>query len=162
MTTQPTPATTDGDGDANSEGAPAFWPEARAAIDAAPIGFLATVNQAQPTVRAVTPTYEGLVAYIATDPNSFKVRNVTTNPLVELLHWTTDFRHVRIRGRASLVTDEATKVRLWDTFSYNLTDFFGAVDSPTYGLLQIEPFRIELSSLERVATGKPPEVWRRS
>ncbi len=131
-------------------------------IAAAPIGFLATVDHEQPTVRAVTPTYEGVVAYVATDPGSFKVRNITTNPFVELLHWTTDFRHLRIRGRASLVTDDAIKLRLWDTFSYSLSDFFGSADNPTYGLLQIDPFRIDLSSLQRVATGKPPKVWRRS
>lgn len=143
-----------------SDELPDFWDEALEVLAAAPIAFLATSNQAQALVRAVTPTYEGATAYIATDPQSPKVRQILDNPLVDLMHWTSDFRHVNLRGRADMIDDEETKRRLWDLFAYNLADYFESDDKPPYGLMRIEPFRIEITSLQRAATGKPPKVWR--
>ncbi len=139
---------------------PEFWHEALDVVRAAPIAFLATSDQAQATVRAVTPMYEGVTAYVATDAAAPKARHVRNNPLVELLHWTSDFRHLSLRGRASMVEDVAIKQRLWDLFPYNLADYFDAQDKSAYGLMRIQPFRIEITSLQRIATGKPPKVWR--
>ena len=144
---------------------PDFWEEAQALIAGAPIGFLATVDGAQPIVRAVVPTYEGTIAYIATDPKTPKVRQVRHNPLVDLIHWGQDFRNLSLRARASLVTDAAVLDRLWGAFPYALADYFDRSDphvegKARYGLLRLEPFRIELWSLDSVATGKPPQLWR--
>lgn len=144
---------------------PEFWAEAQAIIAAAPIGFLATVDGNQPIVRAVTPAYEGATAYVATDPRTPKVRQVRDNPLVHLIHWSQDFRQLSLRARASLVTDASVLDRLWDAFPYALADYFDRDDrhvegkSP-YGLLRLEPFRIELWSRESLATGKPSQLWR--
>ena len=140
-------------------GVPEFWPEALEIIRAAPIGFLATASGEQPTVRAVTPAYQGITAYIACDPSTIMVRDIRLNPLVDLLHWYKDFRHVGLRGRGSLVDDPAVKREMWDQFGYDLSDFFGD-DGFDYGLIKIDPFRISMTSLQRIAAGKPPLVWR--
>ena len=143
---------------------PDFWDEALTIIAAAPIAFLATTEGEQPVVRAVTPTYEGVTAYIATDPETGKIRQVGRNPRVNLLHWSTDFRHVSLRGRASMVEDTAVRERMWSSFPYALEDYFERADGEgqkaVYGLMQIVPFRIELWSLGSLATGKPPQIWR--
>lgn len=144
---------------------PDFWDEAQAIIAAAPIAFLASAQGEQPLVRAVTPAYEGCTVYVATDPDTAKVRQIQRNPLVNLIHWGKDFRHVSLRARASLVTDPEVLDRLWDAFPYSLTDYFDRSDPPAegkaqYGLLCLAPFRIELGSLASLATGKPPQVWR--
>lgn len=145
--------------------APEFWDEAKAIIKSRPIAFLATVDGEQPIVRAVTPTYDGITAYVATDPSTPKVRQIRNNPRVDMIHWEQDFRHLAIRARASLVTDVETLDRIWDTFPYALSDYFDRDDPPAegkapYGLIRLEPFRIELWSLASLATGKPPQVWR--
>ena len=143
---------------------PEFWEEAQALIAGAPIAFLATAWGEQPIARAVTPTYEGLMAYVATDPDTSKVRQVRRNPLVDLLHWSTDFRHLSLRGRASMVDDAVVRERMWSAFPYALEDYFEHAgcegQKAAYGLMRIEPFRIELWSLGSLATGKPPQVWR--
>ena len=87
------------------ERVPDFWDEARALIEARPIGFLATADGDQPIVRAVTPAWKGIRAFIATDPDTAKVRQIQRNPRVNLIHWGLDFHHVSLRARASLVTD---------------------------------------------------------
>ena len=144
---------------------PDFWDEAQAIIAAAPIAFLATAAGDQPLVRAVTPAYEGTTIFVATDPDTPKVRQIRNNPLVNLMHWGQDFRHVSVLARASLVTDPETLDRLWSTFPYALSDYFDRAVPPAegkvrYGLLRLEPFRIEVGSLGSLATGKPPQVWR--
>ncbi len=151
-----------------AEPVPEFWDDALEVIRAVPIAFLATAFGDQASVRAVTPAYVGTTAYIATDPETLKVRSIEMNPLVELLHWNTDFRHVNVRGRASMLKDEGMLAEMWDKFGYDLSDFFeqaGETDESTrgshnYGLMQIVPFRLEMTSLQRVAAGKPPLIWR--
>lgn len=147
---------------------PEFWDEALEIIRAVPIAFLSTVSRDQPAVRPVTPAYVGTTAYIATDPETLKVRSIAMNPLVELLHWK-DFRHVAMRCRASMVTDEELKAEMWDKFGYDLSDFFERHDPGVktdghetyhYGLMRIEPFRIEVTSLQRMAANRPPLIWR--
>ena len=138
---------------------PEFWTKALEVIRAAPIAYLATVYGEQPSVRAVTPAFVGMTAYIATEPRSFKVRSTDRNPHVELMHWHGDFRHVRIRGIASMVEDEALKAKMWGEFGYDLADFFGE-DRAEYGLMTIAPTRIELMSLQDYAANTPPLIWR--
>ena len=138
---------------------PDFWTEALEVIRASPIAYLATIHGDQPNVRAVTPTYVGVTAYIATEPQSFKVRSAQRNPHVDLIHHHDDFRHINVRGTATLVDDEVLKAEMWDKFPYNLADFFGH-GRAEYGLLRIDPFRIELMSLYDYAANKPARVWR--
>ncbi len=144
---------------------PDFWDEARALIDARPIGFLATADGDQPIVRAVTPAWQGIRAFIATDPRTAKVRQIQRNPRVNLIHWGQDFRHVSLRARASIVTDPDMLDALWDAFPYDLNDYFDRGEEPAdgkarFGVIGLDPFRIELWSLQSLATGKPPQVWR--
>lgn len=144
---------------------PDFWEEAAALIAARPIGFLATVDGDQPFVRAVTPAWDGVTAFIATDPATAKVRQIQRNPRVDMIHWGEDFRHVGLRARASLVTDPDQLDTLWGAFPYELSDYFDRSDPPAKGkspfaVVRLDPFRIELWSLESLATGKPPQVWR--
>jgi uncharacterized pyridoxamine 5'-phosphate oxidase family protein len=144
---------------------PVFWDEAQAIIVSAPIAFLASAHGDQPLVRAVTPAYEGTTVYIATDRDTPKVRQIERNPLVNLIHWAQDFRHVSLRARAALVSDPEVLERLWEAFPYALSDYFDRADPPaegkaSYGLLCLQPFRIEVGSLGSLAMGKPPQVWR--
>ena len=138
---------------------PDFWTEALEVIRAAPIAYLAIASGEQPTVRAVTPAYDGVTAYVATEPLAFKIRAVQRNQLVELIHHHADFRHVTLRARATLVEDEVLKTAMWDKFPYDLAEFFSE-GGPEYGLMAIQPFRIELMSLGDYAASKPPRIWR--
>ena len=116
-------------------------------------------------MRAVTPAWRGARAFIATDPDTPKVRQIQRNPRVNLIHWGLDFVHVSLRARAALVTDAELLDELWHAFPYDLSDYFDRREDAgggkaRYGVISLDPFRIELWSLQSLATGKPPQVWR--
>jgi len=140
------------------EDAPEFWEEAEALIRAAPIGFLATSAGGQPHVRAVTPAYIGRRSYIAAAKNSPMVRQIARNPRVELMHWTRDFRHLNIVGRAELRPGQSAG-EVEQHFLYALDDFFAA-DRSNMSLIAIRPRRIALTTLADIVASRPPRVWR--
>ncbi len=140
------------------ENAPEFWAEAEALIRAAPIAFLATSAGRQPHLRAVTPAYIGLQSYIAAAKDSPMVRQIARNPRIELLHWTRDFRHLNIVGRAELRPGQSAG-EVEQHFLYALDDFFAA-DRSNMSLIAITPQRIALTTLADIAASRPPRVWR--
>lgn len=143
-----------------AEARPEFWEEAEALTAAAPIAFLATAAGGQPHVRAVTPAYIDQEVYVAAGAGSAMVRQITGNPRVELLHWTRDFRHLRIVGRADLRSGaDADPEAICERFPYELADFFGP-DLNDMSLIIIRPCRISLTTLADIAADRPPRVWR--
>ena len=80
--------------------------EAQEVIKSAPIALLATTQGRQPHVRPVAPAYVGLSAYVLTSVRTPKLEQIRNNELVELLHWTVDFRHLNLAGVAEVTEDE--------------------------------------------------------
>ena len=137
---------------------PDFWDDALGLIAAAPIAFLATARGEQPFVRAVTPAWIGLRAYIAAADGGPMTRQIAANPRIELLHWTPDFRHLHIVGVADLRPgEEAAEIE--ERFLYPLDDFF-AHDRSDMSLIAITPRRITFTTLAEMAANRPPRVWR--
>lgn len=137
---------------------PEFWEDAAALIRAAPIAFLATARGEQPYVRAVTPAWHDLRAYIAAAKGSLMTRQIAANPRIELLHWTPDFRHLHVSGLADLRAG-AEAAELEDDFPYPLDDFF-APDRSDMTLIAITPRRITFTTLADIAADRPPHIWR--
>ncbi len=112
-------------------------------------------------------TDEGAVGWIATGRQSLKAKHLEGNPHVSLTYWTPEHQQVMADCKTEFIEDMAEKRRLWDLFGeypepygYDLKTFWESVDDPTYGLLKLEPWRVEVWSIQEVATGKPPRVWR--
>lgn len=137
---------------------PDFWDDALGLIAAAPIAFLATARGEQPFVRAVTPAWIGLRAYIAAASDGQMTRQIAANPRIDLLHWTSDFRHLHIAGVAEL-RDGAEAAAFEDQFPYPLDDFFAA-DRSDMSLIAITPRRIIFTTLAEMAADRPPRIWR--
>ncbi len=111
---------------------------------------LATVEQGEPRVRLVHPTWEGETLWFATFPSSPKARQLHANPAVDL-QWQVappDFVHVCVRGRGELVDDEATRKHVWDVLDYDLSAFWpGGPADPGYVPVRVTPVRVELSKM---------------
>jgi general stress protein 26 len=143
-----------------------FWAKAHEVARKATWAYLATANGDQPKVRVVHPALEGERVWIATGRSSTKAAHVANNPKVELFYQVgTDFVHLTVTGDAKFVDDVSEKKRIWDgkVFDYELAQFWP--DGPTskaFGLLLIEPRRVELTSLGDLSQGVKPQVWRRS
>ena len=133
---------------------------------------VATVDrQGRIRSRMLHPNWEvsdtGPVGWIATGRDSLKAKHLEGNPFVSLTYWTPEHKQVMAECKAGWVDDMAEKQRLWDLFKstpepygYDLSTFWKSADDPTYGLLKLTPWRIEVWSIEEIMGGKPARVWR--
>jgi len=125
-------------------------------------------GQGRPRARLLHPIWEGSTGWIATGRQSFKARHLEHNPFVSLSYWDPQHEQVYAECRAEWMDEPTEKKRLWELFKslpppmgYDLAMFWKAgVDDSTYGLLKLDPWRIELSSLGDMMRGKSPRVWR--
>lgn len=132
---------------------------------------LTTVDtRGRPRGRIVHPVWEEQatptpVGWLATGRHSFKAKHLDANPYVSLAYWDQEQTQVYADCAATWVDDDAERARLWDLYptkaeGYPLESFFAGPTHPEYGLLRLDPWRIELWSLHGLFTGTPPTVWR--
>ena len=140
---------------------PDFWPEALDLIASAPIALLATSERAQPHVRPVVPAYVGLRAFILTASGSPMTRQIVGNELVELLHWTSDFRHLNLAGQAEVSEDADKIAEVAPHFPYTVDDFFGP-DIRAPALICISLKRVSITTFNDIIANKRPRIWRGS
>jgi general stress protein 26 len=102
---------------------------------------LATETGGEPRVRMVHPTWEGETLWLATGPETLKAI------------------HLMVRGRATLIMDDAVREHVWNNvMDYDLAQFWP--DGPTdtnYTAVRIDPVRVELSEMFGTLNKR---VWR--
>lgn len=138
----------------------AFFSDVEAAARKAIWCALATVDGNEPRVRMVHPTWEGDVLWVATGPTTPKARQIQANGAVDVQFQVApdDFVHLLVRGTAEVLTDQATKDRVWDVMDYDLSQFWpDGPASDAYCLLRITPERVELSEMFGTMNKR---VWR--
>jgi general stress protein 26 len=138
----------------------AFFAEVEAASKKAVWCALATVAGREPRVRMVHPTWDGQVLWLATAPDSPKVRQMRENPIVDVQFQVAppEFVHVMVRGRAEICQDVAERHRAWDVIDYDLTAFGSkGPDDPNFQPIKILPERVELSLM---FGSQNRRVWR--
>lgn len=139
---------------------PAFFAAVEAASKKAVWCALATVAGREPRVRMVHPTWDGQVLWLATAPDSPKVRQMRESPIVDVQFQVAppDFVHVMVRGRAEICYDVAERHRAWDVIDYDLTAFGSkGPDDPNFQPIKILPERVELSLM---FGSQNRRVWR--
>ncbi|HTF32731.1 MAG TPA: pyridoxamine 5'-phosphate oxidase [Myxococcota bacterium] len=121
----------------------------------------------RPRSRILHPIWEGSTGWIATGRRSFKAKHIEDIPYVSLSYWDPQHEQVYVDCGAEWEERTQEKQRIWQLFhstppplGYDLAQFFGAPDDPSYGLLRLSPWRVELWSLQDLTKGRPPRVWR--
>ena len=141
-----------------------FWNKAREVGAKATWAYLATAIGDQPKLRVVHPAIEGKRVWVATGRSSAKAKHIGKNPKVELFYQIgPDMVHLTVTGHARFIEDAAEKKRVWEgkVFDYELGQFWPeGHGSKDFGLMLIEPTKVELTSLGEMVQGKKPEVWR--
>jgi general stress protein 26 len=138
----------------------AFFQDVEAAAKKAIWCALATVSDNEARVRMVHPTWEGDILWIATGPETAKARQIQNNSSVDIQFQVApdDFVHLLVRGTASVLTDQATRERIWDVMDYDLAQFWpGGAASPDYCVIKVQPSRVELSGMFGTANKR---VWK--
>lgn len=142
-------------------GGPDFWPEALEVIKSAPIGLLATTQGLQPHVRPVAPAYVGLHAYVLTSVRTPKLEQIRRNELVEILHWTVDFRHLNLAGTGEITEDPGVIAEVAPHFPYEVDDYFGP-DIRAPALIKIALKRVSITTFNDIIANKRPRIWQSS
>jgi general stress protein 26 len=130
---------------------------------------VATVDRkGRPRTRILHPIWEGTTGWIATGRETLKTKHLAANPYVSCSYWDQQHQQIYVDAKAEWVDDKGEKDRIWDLYGatppplgYNLGMIWqGGKDDPTYGLLKLAPWRIELWGLNDLMTGKEHQVWR--
>ena len=103
---------------------------------------IATVRpDGSPHVARVWPAVDAPTIWIGTRASSGKARNLRANPGAALMFEPAGEAY--ISGDAQVVSDLATKQRIWDSeiFPYPLAGFFGSADNDDFVLLKFTPRR---------------------
>ena len=118
--------------------------------------------------RILHPIWEGPRAWIATGRHSPKATDLAANPYASLSYWDPAHEQVYAECNCGWEESRAEKERIWELFAkapppmgYDLGLFWpnGPTD-PGYGLLELRPWRIELSSLADLIEERPARVWQ--
>lgn len=123
----------------------------------------------RPRSRILHPVWDGEVGWIATGRNSFKAKHLAAHPYVALSYWDQSHQLAYAECDARWVDDQAEKQRVWDLVKnapppvgYDPALFWPeGPASPEFGALRLDPWRVEVGSLQDMMSGKPPRVWRR-
>ena len=129
---------------------------------------VATVDRrGRPRSRILHPLWEGRTGWILTGRHTLKTEHLAANPHVSLCYANSDLQQVYVDCRAEWADDPADKARLWDLFAatpppigYDPIAFWphGKQD-PTFGVLKLTPWRIEVTSLADLVSGSG-KIWR--
>jgi len=132
---------------------------------------VATIDRRnRPRSRILHPLWEGPTGWIATGRHSTKEKHLAHNRFVSLCYWDPQHQQIYAECTAEWADDAPTKQRVWDLFKstpppmgYDLAMFWpGGPADPTCGILKLTPWRVELSALADMMSGKPALVWRRT
>lgn len=119
--------------------------------------FATVTEDGKPWVRYVMINgTEDLTIRFATFVSARKVEQVQKDPEVHLTCGVTDPRkmvpYLQIQGKARMTTEEAERHVFWFDM---LSEIFKGPDDPNYGVIIIEPYRIEYCT----PGSFEPEVW---
>lgn len=128
-----------------------------------------TVDAKQrPRARILHPIWEGSTGWIATGRHTFKAKHIEANPYVSVSYWDPQHEQVFAECRAAWDDRVETRQHLWDLYKntppplgYDPAQFFpNGPEDREFGALRLDPWRIELYSLQDLIAGKSPTVWR--
>ena len=105
--------------------------------------MLATVDDAgQPRLRPVSPVkVEGFTIHVANLRRYGKTRELAANPRCELCYLDEHHDQVRITGEASIETDRALLLAIWESNPL-LRRYLGTLDNPELIIYRIRPVRV--------------------
>ena len=120
-------------------------------------GFATVTEDGKPWVRYVMMgTSQELTIRFATFVTARKVAQIKNHPEVHLTCGVTDPQtpapYVQIQGRARMTTDKAERHDFWSDM---LSQIFKGPEDPNYGVIIVEPYRIEYCT----PGSFEPEVW---
>lgn len=121
----------------------------------------ATIDLHQrPRSRVLHPIWEDRTGWVTTGPKTAKAAQLAANSFISLAFIADPFKPVYVECRATWQDDPETRQRIWDLYKTSDVDLavsWGHVQSPTYAVMRLDPWRIELYDLHDQHNRK---VWQ--
>jgi general stress protein 26 len=123
-------------------------------------------RKGRPRSRILHPIWEGSTGWIATGRHTLKTKHLEKNPYLSLSYWDPQHEQVYADCRAEWDDSMDQKRRIWDLYKTTPPPlgydpgmiWKGGPEDPTFGILKLTPWRIELFAL-RDMMGGGPQVW---
>lgn len=134
---------------------------AREIMEASPTCVLITLDKKIPRARTMDPfkPEKDFTVWLATNPNSRKVKEIKKNVTVTLYYQDGENGYVSLYGRATLVNDQTEKNKRWKTE----WSAFYPNRNEAYLLIKVVPLKLEVISYKREINGNEktwqPEVF---
>lgn len=126
---------------------------------------VATIDaQGRPRSRILHPIWQQEIGWITTRRGTPKEKHLALHPFVSLAYIADVVKPVYIDARTEWVEDLTIKKMIWELLQntpeplgFDPAPIYGNVNNPTFGLLKLTPWRIEVTSVATV----PPErkIW---
>lgn len=110
------------------------------------------------------------VGYWSTVPGSLKSKHIARNPNVSLTYWDPVHEQIYIQAKADWLDTPEDRQRIWDLYKdtpeplgYDLAvwGFWKAgPQGKNFGVLRLQPTRVELFSIGALMSRQPPIVWK--
>jgi general stress protein 26 len=125
-------------------------------------------GKGRPYSRILHPVWEGATGWIATGRHTLKTKHLAKNPNVALSYWDAQHDTAVVQARAEWCDDAATKSRIWNLLKnspppigYDPQLFWRAgVTDPSFGVLKLTPFQIQLLTGAEMMQGKSARLCR--
>lgn len=116
----------------------------------------------RPRTRILHPIWQSATGWISTHRHSTKSKHLAYSPYLSLAYGADPLKPVYIDCKAEFVDDLAVKERTWnlalstpEPVGYDPALDFISYDNPTYGVLRLTPWRIEIYTL-----GVGTKIWK--
>ena len=124
---------------------------------------VATVDRkGRPRSRVLHIVWDGPFGWVITRPDSPKAEHLASNPYVSLAYIKNPMKPVYVECTAQWVTDIDEKQCIWELYKtippplgFDPSPHYGTIEHEYFGLLQFNPWRIELAEL-----WKESLIWR--
>ena len=119
----------------------------------------------RPRSRIVHPVWANdATGWILSVPDTPKTRHLAHSPYVSLAYFGHDTNHpVYLECTAAVVTEREEHLRVWEAIKhapppmgFDPAPHYDSIDNPHWGVIRLEPYRIELYELRGET-----KIWRR-
>lgn len=128
-------------------------------------------GQHRPRTRVLIPVWEVVdgapLGWLATYPTPVKVAHLAANPHATFSYWSAAQNTVAVDTVATWVDDPAVKRRVWKLYEqgsprgvgYPPGRFWPAPEHDSFGVLRLEPYRLQVLLGRDLAAGRPSRIW---
>ena len=118
--------------------------------------------QGRPRTRILHPIWQGTTGWVSTHRHSMKSQHLAHSPYLSLAYAADPLKPVYVDCKAEFMDDLTSKKSVWDLalgtpepVGYDPALDYISYDNPTYGVLKLTPWRIEVYSL-----GIGTKIWK--